>query len=335
MAMDNSIGIIGAGGWGTALASILAENGHSPLLWTKDVSIAEEINTQHTNSIFLPGITLSDHIVATTEAIHINACSTIIITVPTQFIREVLTEHGFELSGKYIVNGSKGIERRSLLTVSSILHDLKQCDAMHYAVLSGPSHAEETVRKVPTTVMVASANAELAQHVQSLFNNQYFRVYTSGDTIGAEIGGSLKNVIAIAAGIIDGLGTGDNTKAALITRGLEEIARLGMAMGANPRTFAGLSGLGDLYVTCSSRHSRNRYVGEQIAKGKHLSEILEEMTMIAEGVTTAESAWELSKKYHVDMPIVEQMYLILFHQKDPALAITDLMIRARKAETHQ
>jgi len=183
-------------------------------------------------------------------------------------------------------------------------------------------------------VMVASANPELAHHVQTLFNNQYFRVYTSGDTIGAEIGGSLKNVIAIAAGIIDGLDIGDNTKAALITRGLEEIARLGMAMGANPRTFAGLSGLGDLYVTCSSRHSRNRHVGEAIAKGKHLSMILEEMSMIAEGVTTAESAWELSQKHHVDMPIVEQMYLILFHQKDPAQAITDLMIRARKAETH-
>ncbi|MEY3313828.1 MAG: glycerol 3-phosphate dehydrogenase [Bacteroidota bacterium] len=333
--MDNRIGIIGSGGWGTALASILAENGHSLLLWTKDISTASEINTQHTNSVFLPGIILSDQIVATTEASLINACSTVIITVPTQFIRQVLTEYGFDLSGKYIVNGSKGIERQSLLTVSSILNDIKQCDAMHYAVLSGPSHAEETARKVPTTVMVASANPELAQHVQSLFNNQYFRVYTSGDTIGAEIGGSLKNVIAIAAGIIDGLGTGDNTKAALITRGLEEIARLGMAMGANPRTFAGLSGLGDLYVTCSSRHSRNRFVGEQIAKGKHLSEILEEMTMIAEGVTTAESAWELSRKYHVDMPIVEQMYFILFHQKDPAQAITDLMIRARKAETHQ
>lgn len=333
--MDNRIGIIGSGGWGTALASILAENGHSLLLWTKDISTASEINIQHTNSVFLPGIILSDQIVATTEASLINACSTVIITVPTQFIRQVLTEYGFDLSGKYIVNGSKGIERQSLLTVSSILNDIKQCDAMHYAVLSGPSHAEETARKVPTTVMVASANPELAQHVQSLFNNQYFRVYTSGDTIGAEIGGSLKNVIAIAAGIIDGLGTGDNTKAALITRGLEEIARLGMAMGANPRTFAGLSGLGDLYVTCSSRHSRNRFVGEQIAKGKHLSEILEEMTMIAEGVTTAESAWELSRKYHVDMPIVEQMYFILFHQKDPAQAITDLMIRARKAETHQ
>ncbi|MFZ9760142.1 MAG: NAD(P)H-dependent glycerol-3-phosphate dehydrogenase [Candidatus Kapaibacteriota bacterium] len=335
MTTEHRIGIIGAGGWGTALASILAENGHSPLLWTKDKETADEINTLHTNSVFLPNIILSKEILATTDSSAINGCETIIITVPTQFIREVLKTHGFQLSGKYIVNGSKGIERGTLRTVSSILHDVNQCDAMHYAVLSGPSHAEETVRRVPTTVMVASANQELAQHVQSLFNNQYFRVYTSGDTIGAEIGGSLKNVIAIAAGIVDGLGTGDNTKAALITRGLEEIARLGMAMGANPRTFAGLSGLGDLYVTCSSRHSRNRHVGEQIAKGKHLSEILEEMTMIAEGVTTAESAWELSKKHHVDMPIVEQMYLILFHQKDPAQAITDLMIRASKAETHQ
>lgn len=334
MTLEHSIGIIGAGGWGTALAYILEENGHSPLLWTKDKSTADEINTTHTNSVFLPHIELAKEIKATTDVASMNACSTIIITVPTQFIREVLDTHGFDLNGKNIINGSKGIERGTLYTVSSILHDIKQCDAMHYAVLSGPSHAEEAAKKVPTTVMVASANPELAQLVQSLFNNQYFRVYTSTDTIGAEIGGSLKNVIAIAAGIIDGLGIGDNTKAALITRGLEEIARLGIAMGANPRTFAGLSGLGDLYVTCSSRHSRNRYVGEQIAKGKHLSEILKEMTMIAEGVTTAESAWELSRKYQVDMPIVEQMYLILFHQKDPSQAITDLMIRASKAENH-
>ncbi|MFM8840231.1 MAG: NAD(P)H-dependent glycerol-3-phosphate dehydrogenase [bacterium] len=333
--MMESIGVIGAGGWGTALACILAENGNTPLLWTKDAETATEINTHHTNSVFLPGVDIPTSIIATTDAMDINQCSTVLITVPTQFIRTVIMNHGFNLQKKSIINGSKGIERKSLLTVSGILHDIKQCDAMHYAVLSGPSHAEETARKVPTTVMVASANSELAHHVQNLFNNQFFRVYTSGDTIGAEIGGSLKNVIAIAAGIIDGLGIGDNTKAALITRGLEEIARLGMAMGANPRTFAGLSGLGDLYVTCSSKHSRNRHVGEQIAKGKYLSEILEEMSMVAEGVTTAESAWELSKKHHVDMPIVEQMYLILFHQKNPAQAITDLMIRASKAETNQ
>lgn len=330
---SHTIGIIGAGGWGTALASILAENGHAPILWTRSESTAKEINEQHTNQTFLPDIALSHEIVATTDAAILNSCSIIIIAVPTQFIRQVITSNGFDLKNKSIINVSKGIERGTLLTVSGILRDMNQCDSMHYSVLSGPSHAEETIRKVPTTVMVASSNPELAQHVQSLFNNQYFRVYTSGDTIGAEIGGSLKNVIAIAAGIIDGLAIGDNTKAALITRGLEEIARLGMAMGANPRTFAGLSGLGDLYVTCSSRHSRNRHVGEEIAKGKHLSTILEEMSMIAEGVTTAESAWELSQKHHVDMPIVEQMYLILFHQKDPALAITDLMIRARKAET--
>ena len=331
---SHTIGIIGAGGWGTALAGILAENGHAPILWTRTESTAQEINEKHTNQTFLPDIALSHDIVATTDAAILNSCSIIIIAVPTQFIRQVITSHGFNLKNKSIINVSKGIERGTLLTVSGILRDMNQCDAMHYSVLSGPSHAEETIRKVPTTVMVASSNPELAQLVQSLFNNQYFRVYTSSDTIGAEIGGSLKNVIAIAAGIIDGLAIGDNTKAALITRGLEEIARLGMAMGANPRTFAGLSGLGDLYVTCSSRHSRNRHVGEEIAKGKHLSTILEEMSMIAEGVTTAESAWELSQKHHVDMPIVEQMYLILFHQKDPALAITDLMIRARKAETH-
>lgn len=328
------IGIIGAGGWGTALASILAENGHAPILWTRTQSTAQEINEQHTNQTFLPNVSLTHDIMATNDATIINACSIIIIAVPTQFIRQVIITHGFDLTNKCIINVSKGIERGTLLTVSGILRDMHQCDSMHYSVLSGPSHAEETIRKVPTTVMVASSNPELAELVQSLFNNQYFRVYTSGDTIGAEIGGSLKNVIAIAAGIIDGLAIGDNTKAALITRGLEEIARLGMALGASPRTFAGLSGLGDLYVTCSSRHSRNRHVGEEIAKGKHLSTILEEMSMIAEGVTTAESAWELSQKHHVDMPIVEQMYLILFHQKDPALAITDLMIRARKAETH-
>ena len=329
-----TIGIIGAGSWGTALANILAENGHQAILWTRSKQTAEEINTHHTNSLFLPVTTLSNNVKATVNNIEIQSCATILITVPTQFIREVISQYDFDFSNKEVISASKGIEKGTLLTVSGILKDIAHCNDNQIAVLSGPSHAEECVRQVPTTVTVASNNSELAQHVQHLFNNTYFRVYTTTDTIGAEIGGALKNVIAIAAGIVDGLAMGDNTKAALITRGLEEITRLGTALGATARTFSGLTGLGDLYVTCSSKHSRNRHVGEEIAKGKKLDTILQEMTMIAEGVTTTESAWELSKKHHVEMPIVEQMYLIMFQHKDPRQAIMDLMVRAKKAETN-
>lgn len=335
MNISPSIGIIGAGSWGTALAEVLAENGYHPLFWTRSNEISHEINSNHTNSLFLPGTKLHKNITATSNIENLQSLDTIIITVPTQYIREVLTQHHCVLKDKIIISGSKGIEVHTLLTVSGILKDIGQTDDDHYVVLSGPSHAEEVVQHVPTTVMAASSNQIQAKYVQNLFNNSYFRVYTSSDTIGAELGGALKNVIAIAAGIIDGLKMGDNTKAALITRGLAEMSRLGTILGADPRTFAGLSGLGDLFVTCSSKHSRNRHVGEEIGKGRNIKEIISEMNMVAEGVATTESAWQLSNTYHVDMPIIEQMHQILFNNKNPMQAIYDLMIREKKSEHMQ
>lgn len=335
MNISPSIGIIGAGSWGTALAGVLAENGYHPLFWTRSNEISQEVNFNHTNSLFLPGIILHKNITATSNIESLQSLDTIIITVPTQYIREVLTQHNCILKDKIIISGSKGIEVDTLFTVSGILKDIDQTDDNHYVVLSGPSHAEEVVQHVPTTVMAASSNQIQAKYVQNLFNNSYFRVYTSSDTIGAELGGALKNVIAIAAGIIDGLKMGDNTKAALITRGLAEMSRLGTLLGADPRTFAGLSGLGDLFVTCSSKHSRNRYVGEEIGKGRNIKEIISEMNMVAEGVATTESAWQLSTTYKVDMPIIEQTYQILFNNKNPMQAIYDLMIREKKSEHMQ
>lgn len=335
MNISPSIGIIGAGSWGTALAEVLAENGYHPLFWTRSNEISHEINSNHTNSLFLPGTKLHKSITATSNIENLQSLDTIIITVPTQYIREVLTQHNCVLKDKIIISGSKGIEVHTLLTVSGILKDIGQTDDDHYVVLSGPSHAEEVVQHVPTTVMAASSNQIQAEYVQNLFNNSYFRVYTSTDTIGAELGGALKNVIAIAAGIVDGLKMGDNTKAALITRGLAEMSRLGTILGADPRTFSGLSGLGDLFVTCSSKHSRNRHVGEEIGKGRNIKEIISEMNMVAEGVATTESAWQLSNTYQVDMPIIEQMHQILFNNKNPMQAIYDLMIREKKSEHMQ
>lgn len=329
---NTSIGIIGAGGWGTALASVLAENGYTPLLWTNTQAVADEINSVHMNSTFLPGASIPHAVKATHDPRQLDAANTILITVPTQYIRTVLTEHQFQLKNRLVISGSKGVERGTLLTVSGILADAAGVDASHFAVLTGPSHAEEVARRVPTTVIAASAKREVAAHVQHLFSTPFFRVYSSQDVVGAEMGGALKNVIAIAAGIIDGLRMGDNTKAALITRGLAEMMRLGTAMGADQRTFSGLSGLGDLFVTCASRHSRNRHVGEEIGRGKKIDQIIAEMAMVAEGVATAESAWQLSTKHSVEMPIVEQVYSILFQDKDPVKAINDLMIRQKRPE---
>lgn len=327
-----NIGVIGAGGWGTSLAAVAANNGHSVRLWSRSKDVAQEINLTHTNSTYLKGIALPPSIYATTNSQDLANSELVVISVPTQYIRTVFSNFGFEISGKLIVNSSKGIEQRTLLRVSQLMKDVARIHNDEYVILTGPSHAEEVTRNVPTTVLAASADERQAKVVQDVFSNSTFRVYRSNDIIGAEVGGALKNVIAIAAGIIDGLGTGDNTKAALITRGLVEISRLGIELGANPMTFSGLSGLGDLIVTCDSKHSRNRRVGEQIGKGKTLQEILAESKMVAEGVSTTESAYQLAKKHDVEMPIVEQVYAILFEGKSPKQAVYDLMTRQSKRE---
>lgn len=324
--------VIGAGGWGTALACILAASRDSVVLWAHNPAIAEEINTLRTNETYLPGVAVPAGITATHNADELAHADAVVVTVPTQFIRSTFAEYKFPLRGKIVVSGSKGIERGSLLRVSELLSDVAAVPLHLFAALTGPSHAEEAARGVPTTVVAAAVDAEVASTVQKGFSTPSFRVYTSGDVIGAELGGALKNIIAISAGIIDGLELGDNTKAALMTRGLVEITRLGVAMGAEPLTFSGLSGLGDLIVTCMSRHSRNRWVGEQIGRGKSLDDVLLETKKVAEGVPTTVSALELSRRYNVEMPIVEQVHAVLFDKKNPREAIQELMVRGFKPE---
>lgn len=327
-----NIGVIGAGGWGTALAFVAAGNGHRVRLWSRSENIVQEINEKHTNTVFLDGVTIPKGIVATTNPADLYDADQIVIAVPTQYIRPVFHDYAFSVEEKILVNAAKGVEKKSLLRVSQMMKEIAGVHNDEYVMLTGPSHAEEVVRNVPTTVVAASVDEAIASAVQQAFSSPTFRVYRTNDVIGAEIGGALKNVIAIAAGIIDGLGMGDNTKAALITRGLAEMARLGTELGANPSTFSGLSGLGDLIVTCDSRHSRNRRVGEQIGKGKTLQQILAETQMVAEGVSTTESAFQLAKRYEVEMPIVEKVYEILFENKPPRQAIHELMTRETKRE---
>lgn len=326
------IGIIGAGGWGTALGLVLNHNEHDVFLWTHDPNLTHTINRYHINKDYLPNVILPPTLTSTNDASRLSDCDLILNTIPTQYIRATIKNFSLPLQNKLIVNGSKGIETESLKRISEIFKEAAATDAQNYTILTGPSHAEEVSREMPTTVVAASENIEFAKRIQEIFSNDKFRVYSSNDVVGCEMGGSLKNVIALAAGIIDGLELGDNTKAALITRGLAEMSRLGIAMGANPLTFSGLSGLGDLIVTCNSQHSRNRYVGEMIGRGKKLNQIIEEMKMIAEGVKTTESAYHLGLKHHVEIPIAEQIYRILFEDLEPLEAIKELMTRTSKYE---
>lgn len=326
------IAVIGAGAWGTAIAQLLSWNGYEVILWAREEKIAGNINSNHSNEEYLPCISLSESISATNEPSDITGVDLVINAIPSQFIRPAIKEYSFPLDGKYILNLSKGIELNTLMRISEIFKELCGTDSSKFAVISGPSHAEEVVRKFPTTVVSASGNIEFAHAVQRVFSNEFFRVYTSPDVIGSELGGSLKNIIAIAAGIIDGISFGDNTKAALITRGLAEIERLGTGMGAYKETFSGLSGLGDLIVTCNSRFSRNRAVGELVGKGMKLDEILQQTNSIAEGVYTTESAYLLGKSLNIELPITEQVKNILFDNIDPRSAIVELMTRKYKAE---
>jgi glycerol-3-phosphate dehydrogenase (NAD(P)+) len=325
------IGVLGAGGWGTSLALVLNNNGYDVVLWSHDIKLSETISITRTNPDFLPGVKIDDKILATSDTKYLNDCSWYVNAIPTQYISDTIKNYNIPIDGKKVINGSKGIEISSLSRISQIFEH-SGVKSNNFAVLTGPSHAEEVSRQTPTTIVVASENIEFAHNIQKVFSNEYFRVYSSDDVIGCELGGSLKNVIAIAAGIIDGLGMGDNTKAALITRGLAEISRLGMAMGASQQTFSGLSGLGDLFVTCNSRHSRNRKVGELIGKGQTMEEINSSMKMIAEGVYTTQAAISLGTKYNVEIPITEQVYKILFENIRPLDAIKDLMTRQSKSE---
>ncbi|NQT26338.1 NAD(P)H-dependent glycerol-3-phosphate dehydrogenase [candidate division KSB1 bacterium] len=332
--MSTQIGVLGAGSWGMALAGLLHQNGHNVTLWEYDAATCQDLSEKRT-SPFMPDLKLSAAIQVTHElAQAAENKDFILIVLPSHTIRSVCQQLALmSLGNAILVSCSKGIENHSLKRVSEIMmENLPGISESQVAVLSGPSHAEEVVRQIPTAVTTASFRSRTARQVQEIMANTYFRVYTSQDLIGVELGGALKNVIAIAAGIIEGVGYGDNTKAALLTRGIFEMTRLGTAMDANANTFAGLSGIGDLIVTCTSPHSRNRYVGEEIGKGRKLKEILDEMIMVAEGVRTTQSAVDLSKVHHVNMPITQEVYQVLFEEKPPKEAIFDLMTRELKSE---
>jgi glycerol-3-phosphate dehydrogenase (NAD(P)+) len=329
------IAVLGAGSWGITLAILLAENSHSVTLWSYREADALRMRLTRENPDFLPGIRIPESVeIAQELRAAIAEKEMLVAAVPSQYLRNVIEQiRGRVPKDVTIVNVAKGIENKTLLTMSEMIHEvIPEIPLARIATLSGPSHAEEVSRKIPTTVVAASTDRATARIVQAAFMVPTFRVYASSDIKGVEIGGSLKNVIAIAAGIIDGANLGDNTKAAVMTRGIAEISRVGVALGADPRTFSGLSGIGDLMVTCMSRHSRNRYVGVEIGKGRKLPDILAEMVMVAEGIATTESAYDLARRVGVETPIVDQVHKILFEGKDPLKACNDLMTRDPKEE---
>jgi glycerol-3-phosphate dehydrogenase (NAD(P)+) len=325
------IAVIGAGSWGTTLAHLLSSKGFEIALWVYEKDLSEEIRQTRINSVYLPDIELPDNIHVTgslEEAL--KKARYIVNAVPAQHTRSIFREVlPYIIEEAIIISVAKGIERGTLLTVSSIL---KELSAHPVAVLSGPSFAKEVIKKLPTAVTLATENIHTGVLLQEIFNVNHFRVYTHDDLLGVELGGSLKNVMAIASGIADSLGLGNNARASLITRGLIEMTRLGIAMGAKERTFSGLSGIGDLVLTCSSPLSRNYTVGVKLGQGMKLKDILTQMRSVAEGVPTAESAYELSKKYHIEMPIIEQVYKVLYEDKDAVLAVKDLLERSLKSE---
>lgn len=329
------IAVLGAGGWGTTLSILLNENGHDVTLWEFNTEYSKTLSEYRENFYYLPKIKIPKTIAITNDSEYAaHDKKLIVIATPTQFIRNSLSPlYNFDFKNSLVVSVSKGIENGTNLLVSDIFLDIfKKVKRKNILSLSGPSHAEEVSRKIPTAVVCAGEDNSKTTIIQKVFSNEYFRVYRNDDLIGTEVGGALKNVIAIAAGMSDGAGYGDNTKAAIMTRGINEIMRLGLKLKAKRETFFGLSGLGDLIVTCSSKHSRNRSVGEQIGKGKKLKSILKDMKMVAEGVATTKSAFELSKKLNIELPITHQVYNILFKDKDPHLATKNLMKRNLKEE---
>ncbi|HEY6009304.1 MAG TPA: NAD(P)H-dependent glycerol-3-phosphate dehydrogenase [Geobacteraceae bacterium] len=333
--MLNRIGVIGAGSWGTTLADLLAKKGHEVTLWAYEAELVTEVTEQRTNSLFLPGIALSPRLRATGSlAEAVTAKDLLLFVVPSQLVRGILASvlpHIPETA--VIASASKGIELDTLMTVSQVYAAVLPPGLYrNFAVLSGPSFAREVAQEMPTAVVAAAEDPSVAARVQQTFTTPRFRVYTNSDVIGVELGGAIKNVIAIAAGISDGLGFGHNTRAALITRGLAEMSRLGLAMGAQTATFAGLAGMGDLVLTCTGDLSRNRSVGIRLGQGARLEAILAEMRMVAEGVKTTESAWHLARRLGVEMPITEQVYHVLHEDKPARDAVIELMTRDLKAE---
>lgn len=329
------ITVFGAGSWGTALSIVLARNGHEVILWARSAERAAQIAQTRHNPVYLKDAILPDSIQITADVTKAASNRELwVMATPSQSVRELAaTLHPFTDAKLVIVSVAKGIENGTLKTATEVLREVfPQVPSTQIGVLYGPSHAEEVAKDKPTLVVTAAGSKETATLIQQTFLRPELRVYVNPDLIGVEISGSVKNVLAIAAGISDGLGFGDNTKAAILTRGMAEIRRLGLAMGAKPETFAGLAGIGDLVVTCMSRHSRNRYFGEQIGRGKTREQVEEEMQMVAEGVKTTLSTVALAQKYQVEMPITHAIYQVLFEDKSPRQAVTELMTRTPKEE---
>ena len=328
------ISVIGSGGWGIALTILLHKNGHDLTIWSFDKKEAEELKKTRQNKTKLPNILLPEDIKVTNDLKEaVDDKDILILAVPSKAIRSVSKSlKNIIKDNQIIVNVAKGLEEDTLETMTDIIEEELKGKKTQVAVLSGPSHAEEVGKGIPTTCVVSAHNKELTLYLQNIFMNPSFRVYTSPDMLGIEIGGALKNVIALAAGIADGLNYGDNTKAALITRGIKEIASLGVAMGGEQSTFYGLTGLGDLIVTCASMHSRNRRAGILLGQGKTLDEAIKEVNMVVEGVYSAKSALMAAKKYNVEIPIIEQVNAVLFENKNAAEAVNELMIRDKKLE---
>lgn len=328
------ISVIGSGGWGIALTILLHKNGHDLTIWSFDKKEAEELKKTRQNKTKLPNILLPEDIKVTNDLKEtVDDKDILILAVPSKAIRFVSKSlKNIIKDNQIIVNVAKGLEEDTLETMTDIIEEELKDKNPKVAVLSGPSHAEEVGRGIPTTCVVSAHNKELTLYLQNVFMNPSFRVYTSPDMLGVEIGGALKNVIALAAGIADGLNYGDNTKAALITRGIKEISALGVAMGGEQSTFYGLTGLGDLIVTCASMHSRNRRAGILLGQGKTLDEAIKEVNMVVEGVYSAKSALMAAKKYNVEIPIIEQVNAVLFENKNAAEAVNELMIRDKKLE---
>lgn len=327
------ITVLGTGSWGSVMGQLLSNNGNSIILWQRFQEKVNKIIQERKLSV-INDFTFSNDIVFTSDLkLSLKNAKLVIIAVPSHAIRTVLlNSRNYIFENKILVNLSKGLEESSMKTMSQVIEEVLNRSDLQIVSLYGPSHAEEVYKNIPTAMVAASKNIEAALVVQSVFSSRNLRVYTNEDILGVELGGSLKNVIAIAAGICDGIGFGDNTKAAILTRGIAEITRLGVAMGANETTFAGLSGIGDLFVTCSSRHSRNRLFGEKIGMGKTMEQSLSEMTMIVEGIRTSKALVSLCKKFNVEMPISNAVYEVLFQNKDPKTAVVELMSRDLKTE---
>lgn len=331
------IAVIGAGSWGTAMAGILATKSQQVALWVRNIALAEQINSERQNKNYLPDVMLSPTLYCTNDlAAVVDKAEIVVIATPSHAVRTTAQRLARLLDEKtIIVTAAKGLELQTYKRMSEVIIDEIPCAKDNVVALSGPNHAEEVGLKNPTATVVGSNSRAAAEKVQDAFMLPYFRVYTNPDIVGVELGGALKNIIALGAGIIEGLGLGDNTKAALMTRGITEITRLGIAMGGQPFTFSGLSGIGDLIVTCTSKHSRNRRAGMLLAAGKTIKQIEAETNMVVEGIKATWAAYHLAKEHKVEMPITEQLFLTLYEQKPPMDAVLELMTRGKTNEVEE